>query len=88
MKTRSLYSLAAAGTLALFALAAPEPISGQNLPADPDARLTALIDAITAQNAELAKNQAEMDAQIDQISEAVRQARIFAARAGKGSPKK
>ena len=91
MKTRSLYLLAAAGALALFALAAPEPTSGQNLPVTPAAanthsnmQLEALIEAVAAQNAQLAKNQAEMDAKIDRISELVRQARIFAARGGKG----
>jgi hypothetical protein len=88
MKTRSLSLLAAAGALALFALAAPEPISGQNLPVDSDAQLKALIAELTAQNAQLAKNQEEMDAKIDQIAEAVRQARIFAARGGKGGAKK
>jgi hypothetical protein len=93
MKTRSLYLVAAAGALALFALVAPEPTSGQNLPANSgaaaaaDARLEALIEAVAAQNAQLAKNQAEMDAKIDRISELVRQARIYAARGGKGSTK-
>ncbi len=88
--TRSLYFLAMAGALTLFALADPEPIFGQNLPVaqvTTEAPLEALITELTAQNAELAKNQAEMDAKIDQIAEAVRQARLYAARAGKGGAK-
>jgi len=90
MKTRSLSLLAAAGALALFALAAPEPISGQNSPVSPDseAHVKGLIAELTAQNAQLAKNQEELDAKIELISEAVRQARIFAARSGKGGASK
>lgn len=90
MKTHSLYLLGAVGAVALFALAAPQPISGQNaLPAQTAVEMSpqtlALIAELTAQNKQLAANQAAIDAKVDAIAEDVRQARIFAARGGRGA---
>jgi len=96
MKTHSIYLLAVAGGVALFALAVPQPISGQS-PLQPTSsvakadaefspQVVALVNELTAQNKQLAANQAAMDSKIAAIEEAIRQARIFAARSG-GSPK-
>jgi outer membrane murein-binding lipoprotein Lpp len=85
MKTHSFYLLAAA--MGLLALAAPQPISGQ-APADASAEVSpqvaTLIEQLTAQNKQLAANQVALDAKIDALAETIRQARIFAARAGRG----
>jgi len=96
MKTNSLYLLAVAGGVVLFCLAAPQPISGQNalqsalaVPAETTAEMSpqvmALVNELTAQNKQLAANQAAMDAKIDEIAESVRQARLTSARAGRGA---
>lgn len=94
MKTRSLYLLAAAGGTALFALAVPQPTSGQTAPASParsaqtSPQLMALVNEVNAQSRQLAENQAKIDEKLDKIAEAVRQARLFAARTGpKGGAK-
>ena len=97
MKTNSLYLLALAGGALLFCLAVPQPISGQNAasspaliadaPGDLSPAVAALIAELTAQNKQLAANQTAMDAKIDEIAESVRQARLFAARAGRGATK-
>ena len=99
MKTNSFYLLFVATGAALFALAAPQPISGQNSPqpaatavrveasADFPPQVVALIDELTTQNKQLAANQTAMDAKIDEVAEAVRQARLFSSRAGKGAAK-
>jgi len=89
MKTHSLYLLAVAGAVALFALAAPQPISGQNaLPAEATVEMSpqvvALIAELTAQNKQIAANQAAMDAKVDALAETIRQARLFSARGGAG----
>ncbi len=122
MKTRSLYFLAAAGGVALFALAAPLPTSGQDqgqgaalapqpiqptqptqsiqstqpvrrtAPPAPAAapsgemspQFLSLIKEVTAQHKQLAENQAQIDAKLDKIAAAVRQARLYSARGGKG----
>ena len=47
--------------------------------------MAALVKELTAQNKQLAANQAAMDARIDEIAESVRQARLFAARGGRGA---
>jgi len=104
MKTRSLYFLAAAGGLALFAMTAPLPTSGQNTPpaqtlfpqALPPApqqavtprpevleispRLAALIKDLTAQSKQMAANQAQVDSKLAQLTETIRQARLYSAR--------
>lgn len=96
MKTHSFYLLAVAGGVALFALAAPQPIKGQNtlLPnaspavevqAEVSPQVAALIVELTAQNKQLTANQEALDAQLSDIAESVRQARIFVARAGRGT---
>ena len=94
MNTRS-FCFLAAGALALIALAAPGSLSGQNLdapaaaataePADP--RLQSLITEIAAQQVEIARNQAEIEAKVARVSELVRQARIYAGRSGAASKK-
>jgi outer membrane murein-binding lipoprotein Lpp len=84
MKTHSFYLLA--GAVGLLAVAAP--ISGQNAAVRPAAKpeaspqVLALIDQLSEQNKELTANQAKIDEQIDDLAETLRQARIFAARAG------
>jgi hypothetical protein len=84
MKTHSFYLLA--GAVGLLAVAAP--ISGQNAAVRPAAppevspQVLALIDQLSEQNKELTVNQAKIDEQIDDLAETLRQARIFAARAG------
>ena len=91
MKTHSLYLLAIAGGAVLFSLAAPQPLSGQNAGVSVEAapemspQMAALVKELTAQNKQLAANQAAMDARIDEIAESVRQARLFAARGGRGA---
>ena len=82
MKTRSLYLLAAIGGAALVILASPQPTSGQNPQAEISPQMAALIAEVTAQSKQLAANQAEIDARLDQLGETVRQARLFAARGG------
>ena len=86
MKTHSLYLLAVAGGAVFLSLAAPQPISGQDAPREVSPAVQALIVELTAQNKQLAANQAAMDAQIDAIAESIRQARLMTARAaGKGA---
>ncbi|MCX6968288.1 MAG: hypothetical protein NTZ46_11050 [Verrucomicrobia bacterium] len=85
MKTHSLSLLAVASGAVLFCLAAPQPISGQDAaPAEVSPQLGALVAELTAQNKQLAANQAAMDAKVDEIAESIRQARLFVARAGRG----
>jgi len=98
MKTHSLYLLALAGGAVLFALATPQPLSGQDAQAPSVAapaikiettaemspQVVALVNELTAQNKQLSANQAALDEKIDLIAEDVRQARLFAARAGRG----
>ncbi len=87
MKSRLLSIPAAAGALAIFALAVPVPASGQNNGAPAvDAELEVALAELTAQNAQLAKNQAEIEAKIARLTELVRQARIYSARGGKAKP--
>ena len=45
-------------------------------------QVAALINEISAQTAQLAANQVQIDAKLDQLAETIRQARLFAARAG------
>ena len=83
MKTHTFFL--AAGAVGLLALASP--ISGQNAarpaaPAEISPEVSALIDQLTEQNKQLSANQAAMEAKIDELTETLRQARIFAARAG------
>ena len=90
MKTRSLYLLAVAAGVALLALAAPQPISGQNTPqaetsAEMSPQVVALLNELTAQNKQFAANQAAMDEKVDALAETIRQARLFATRGGKGA---
>lgn len=112
MKTRSLYFLAAVGSLVLFATTAPLPTSGQNAlptqttlpqalpptarpaiapnptPLDISPQLAALIKAVTAQSKQMTANQAQVDAKLDQLTETIRQARLYGARlGGKGGTK-
>ena len=88
MQTKTLYFLAVAGCAAFFALAVPQPLSGQNsqLPAAPamevSPQVAALIDELTAQNKQLVANQAAMEEKINALAETIRQARLFAARGG------
>jgi len=91
MKTHSLYLLAVAGGAVLFALAAPQPISGQNastpavtleVTSEMPPQAVALVDALTAQNKQLTANQAAMDEKIDALAETIRQARLFSKRGG------
>lgn len=89
MQTKTLYVLAVAGGAAFFALAAPQPLSGQSVPAATpaaeaaSAQTAALIAELTIQNQQLAANQTAIDEKIDALAETIRQARIFAARGGK-----
>lgn len=87
MKTHTFFLMA--GAVILLAMVAP--ISGQNAvrlvpQAEVSPEISALIDQLTEQNKQLTANQEAMDAKIDELTETIRQARIFAARAGgKGS---
>lgn len=90
MRKHSFYLLA--GALGLLALAAPQPTSGQGAArptvaaeAEVSPALAALIDQLAEQNKQLAANQAQIDEKIDALAETIRQARIFAARSGKGA---
>jgi len=85
MQTKTLYFLAVAGGAAFFALAAPRPLSGQDAVSsavEVSPQVASLIGELTAQNKQLAANQAAMEEKIDALGETIRQARIFAARGG------
>jgi len=86
MKTRSLYALWAAGGAVLLALAAPRSTPAQN-PPELSPQAAALINDLAVQARQLTENQALIDAKVNKIAEAVRQARLYAARAGKGASK-
>jgi len=83
MKTPGLHrrSVAASGLIALASLL-PLPVTAQNPPAD-DPALLRLIEEIAEQSRQIEANQKAIDARIAEIEEAVRQARIFAARSGR-----
>jgi hypothetical protein len=92
MKIHWLYLGAAVGGLTLFALALPPRTSGQSLspaveasaePTEVSPQLAALINDVSAQSKQMAANQAQIDEKLDQLTETIRQARIFAARGGK-----
>lgn len=78
--TRLLYVPAAAALMAVLALAAPQHSTGQALPDEPD--LETALTALTQQTALMANQQVALETKVDHISEMVRQARIYAARAG------
>ena len=83
MQTKTLYFLAVAGCAAFFALAVPQPLSGQDASAPAvSPQVAALIDELTAQNKQLVANQAAMEGKIDALAETIRQARLFSARGG------
>jgi len=86
MKTKSLYpvyiTVIACG-VALFTLVAPQSSSGQQAPAlDMSPQFLSLVNEVSKQNTDIAANQTEIDSRIDAIAENVRQAKIYAARAG------
>jgi hypothetical protein len=89
MKAKSLYpvyvTVIACG-VALFALFAPQSTSGQAAApaAEMSPQFISLTAEVTKQNTDIAANQVQIDAKIDQIAEYVRQARIYAARGGRG----
>ena len=85
MKTHTFYLLA--GAAGLLALAAPisgqnavRPVAGDDVPVP----VSALIDQLAKQNKQLTANQAALEAKVDELSETIRQARLFAARGGRG----
>lgn len=83
MKTRStrlIYLPAAAALMVVLALAAPQSSTGQALPEEPD--LETALAALTEQTALMANQQVALETKVDHVSEMVRQARIYAARAG------
>jgi starvation-inducible outer membrane lipoprotein len=82
MKTKLRYCLLALALAAAALLAQPSTAPAQAGGEDP-AVLAALADLITQQTA-LQQNQTKMDEQIAAIAEDVRQARLFAARGGRG----
>ena len=85
MQTRSLYFLAAAGGLAWFILAAPQPTSGQNTQfSQSSPQMQLMIKQLAAQSKEMAENQVQIDAKLDKLAETIRQARLFGARGGAG----
>lgn len=67
----------------LLAVAALPPLTHGDTPSDLQ-KTSALLDDLTAQQVKLVENQAKMDEKIALIAEEVRQARLFAARGGKG----
>ena len=84
MKTPGLHRrwVAAWGLIALGSLL-PLPATAQTA-ADDDAALLQLIAEVAAQARQIETNEQAIVARIAEIEEAVRQARIFAARAGRG----
>lgn len=90
MKTKSLYpvyiTVIACGA-ALFTLIAPQSSSGQAAAVEMSPQFLSLVSEITKQNTDIAANQTQIDAKIDQIAENVRQAKIYAARGGRGGVK-
>ena len=50
-------------------------------------QLEGLIREVTAQSKQLSENQAQIDGKLDKLAETIRQARLFAARAGHGGAK-
>lgn len=75
-KTFFIPALALASVAA--ALVAPSPSSGQA--GGEDAALASLLSEVTAQQAVLAENQAQIDVKIAAVAENVRQTRIFSSR--------
>ena len=55
----------------------------QNPPSETEQRLTALVQQIQAQQAQIAANQEKIDTKLAEVTEAVRVARIFAGRGGR-----
>ena len=55
----------------------------QNPPNEAEQRLTALVQQIQAQQAQITANQEKLDNKMAEVTEAVRVARIFAGRGGK-----
>ena len=53
----------------------------------PDPQVLALLKEVQAQQAQLAENQAAIDAKLAAIAEAVRVARIYSSRSGSGASK-
>jgi hypothetical protein len=68
--------IAALSILSAWTANAAEPVSAQ------DQQLLAVVKEIQAQQAKIAENQAAIDAKLASVTEAVRQARIYASRGG------
>lgn len=85
MNPKSLVVVALAGTALVSALLAPPHSNGQAAAAE-DPVVTALLNELTAQQAELVDNQAKIDGKLATISENVRLARIYAGRSGGKTP--
>ena len=60
----------------------PRPVVRQELPNDLPPQVAALIKEVSAQAEQIAANQTQIDAKLDQLAETVRQSRLFAARGG------
>jgi len=84
MNPKSLAVVALAGTAFASALLAPLRSSGQAAGDDP--ALTAILTAVTAQQATLAENQAKIDLKLAGIGENLRLARIYVGRGGGKTP--
>ena len=54
---------------------------------EPSPELEGLVREVTAQAKQLTENQAQIDARLDKLAETIRQARLYAARVGKGVAK-
>ncbi len=67
--------------LAFAVVVTVHPLCAQDSDASP--QLAALIEEVAVQTEEITRNQQEIEARLARIEEAVRQARIMAARSGK-----
>ncbi len=84
--TRSVFGrrLAFLATVAIFLAVAPRSGVAQDAQdAASSPELAALVKEVALQFKEIERNQVEIDQRLEKIEEAVRQARIFAARAGR-----
>ncbi len=81
MNPKSLLVVALAGVALGSALLAPQRSDGQ-LGGDDPVVLTALLNEVTAQQAVVAENQAQIDVKLTAIGETLRLARIYVGRGG------
>jgi hypothetical protein len=69
--------------MTIFAAAALSSASAQAPPGTPQQQIAAALNEVKAQQTQIAANQAQIDAKLAALAEAIRLARIYAGRGGK-----